>query len=133
MTHWIDLVFLQFDTENVHHSLTAEPVNEDEFNTITYNWTPKVTWAQYQETSTFVKNTLGMGHVRQRRDKLLKESDWVMTPDHFGMLTNQSEWIAYRKALRDLPASGIEIKWIFGNQVDFDNINFPALPPLSRA
>ena len=38
--------------------------------------------------------------VNARRDKELANSDWVMTVD--SQVANQSEWIAYRQALRDI-------------------------------
>jgi len=41
--------------------------------------------------------------LRQRRDQLLAESDWTQSRDL--NLANDTEWIAYRQALRDLPAN----------------------------
>lgn len=38
--------------------------------------------------------------VRQKRDYLLKSTDWIMTP---GSTLDQSAWAAYRQVLRDLP------------------------------
>jgi|TARA_S200002703_G_scaffold157635_1_gene166035 hypothetical protein len=38
--------------------------------------------------------------VRQKRDALLRSTDWVMTP---GSTIDQAAWAAYRQALRDLP------------------------------
>jgi len=41
--------------------------------------------------------------LRQRRDQLLAESDWTQSRDL--NLANDAEWVAYRQALRDLPAN----------------------------
>lgn len=38
--------------------------------------------------------------VRQKRDYLLKSTDWTMTP---GSTVDQAAWAAYRQILRDLP------------------------------
>jgi len=38
--------------------------------------------------------------VRAKRDILLKNSDWTMTP---GATVDQRSWSAYRQVLRDLP------------------------------
>ena len=41
--------------------------------------------------------------LRVKRNELLASSDWRATIDYQG--TNQDEWLAYRQALRDLPAT----------------------------
>lgn len=41
--------------------------------------------------------------IRNRRNILLAESDWVMLPDVVMQDALKNQWIAYRKALRDLP------------------------------
>lgn len=38
--------------------------------------------------------------IRQKRDALIRESDWTMTP---GATVDQAQWTAYRQVLRDLP------------------------------
>jgi hypothetical protein len=38
--------------------------------------------------------------IRQKRDRLIRESDWTMTP---GATVDQAQWTAYRQVLRDLP------------------------------
>ena len=39
-------------------------------------------------------------NVREKRDHLLKLTDWVMTP---GSTIDQGAWSSYRQTLRDLP------------------------------
>ena len=51
--------------------------------------------------------------VREKRDYLLKSTDWTMTP---GASIDQAQWAAYRQTLRDLPqtyssARLEDIKW----------------------
>ena len=38
--------------------------------------------------------------IRRKRDALIRESDWTMTP---GATVDQAQWTAYRQLLRDLP------------------------------
>ena len=38
--------------------------------------------------------------VREKRDQLLKDSDWAMTT---GATIDQAQWSAYREKLRDIP------------------------------
>lgn len=49
--------------------------------------------------------------MRLERDRLLAASDWAMTPDS---PTDKTAWTAYRKALRDFPAT-----WTPGPEADF--------------
>ncbi len=41
--------------------------------------------------------------IREKRNKLLAESDWVMLPDAPLSEEQRLEWMRYRQALRDLP------------------------------
>ena len=38
--------------------------------------------------------------IREKRDGLILQSDWTMTP---GATVDQAQWTAYRQVLRDLP------------------------------
>ena len=40
------------------------------------------------------------GAIRQKRDQLIRDSDWTMIP---GATVDQAQWSAYRQILRDLP------------------------------
>lgn len=44
------------------------------------------------------------GVVRDKRDYLLRSTDWTMTP---GSTVDQAAWAAYRQVLRDLPQTFI--------------------------
>ena len=39
--------------------------------------------------------------TRQKRDELIKSSDWIFLPDI--TLKNKEAWLTYRQTLRDLP------------------------------
>ncbi len=45
--------------------------------------------------------------IRQQRNELLKETDWLQLPD--APITNEkkAEWATYRQALRDVPANSV--------------------------
>lgn len=42
--------------------------------------------------------------MRQKRNALLKDSDWAVAPDSPLSAEKQEQWKTYRQALRDLPA-----------------------------
>ena len=54
--------------------------------------------------------------MRQKRDDLLAETDYIMTSDY--PLADKSSYETYRQELRDLP----------DNIVDIDNFSFPVKP-----
>jgi hypothetical protein len=47
-----------------------------------------------------------MAKIRNHRDGLLAETDWMALPD----VTMSDEWKTYRQALRDIPASNTVYK-----------------------
>jgi hypothetical protein len=40
--------------------------------------------------------------AREKRNQLLKDSDWTQMPDYSG--ANKADWATYRQLLRDVPA-----------------------------
>lgn len=46
--------------------------------------------------------------IRDMRDGLLEDSDWMMTTDSPLTDEKRTEWQTYRQALRDLPASNTD-------------------------
>ena len=53
-----------------------------------------------------------------QRDSLLYSSDWTQLADSPLSSTKKAEWVTYRQALRDLPAS----------TSDYDNVTWPTQP-----
>jgi hypothetical protein len=50
--------------------------------------------------------------LRNKRDQLLRETDWILSPDL--NISNKIEWFSYRQQLRDLPetfATTEEVVW----------------------
>jgi hypothetical protein len=45
--------------------------------------------------------------VREKRDYLIRSSDWTMTP---GSTVDQAAWAAYRQVLRDLPQTFVGVE-----------------------
>ena len=61
--------------------------------------------------------------LRIERNKKIAETDWRMLPDH----TPSDDWINYRQALRDLPASATP-KLGFDYELDFSSFTWPTEP-----
>lgn len=55
--------------------------------------------------------------VRQKRDSLLKQSDWTQLSDVALTSEKKAEWATYRQELRDIT-----------NSPDFPNVVFPTEP-----
>ena len=61
--------------------------------------------------------------LRIERNKKIAETDWRMLPDH----TPSDDWINYRQALRDLPASSSP-KLDSSGELDFSSFTWPTEP-----
>ena len=61
--------------------------------------------------------------LRIERNKKIAETDWRMLPDH----TPSDDWINYRQALRDLPASATP-KLGFDYELDLTSVTWPTEP-----
>ena len=57
-------------------------------------------WIAEGNTPEPVDEPNNWGAIRQKRDQLIRDSDWTMTP---GATVDQAQWTAYRQVLRDLP------------------------------
>ena len=60
-----------------------------------------------------------MQNLREKRNVLLSESDYVMMPDV--NVSNMSEWETYRQSLRDLPQTAENL-----TAEEIRNIEFPS-------
>ena len=61
--------------------------------------------------------------LRIERDKKIAETDWRVLPDQ----TSSDDWINYRQALRDLPASASP-KLDSNYELDFSSFTWPTEP-----
>jgi len=64
---------------------------------------PKPTLQEINQIREKIKTEKPWKHLRTTRNSTLSETDWTQTND-IG-LENEDEWVAYRQALRDLPAN----------------------------
>lgn len=110
-----------------------DPTTEEEFASIQYVSDKKITWNEYLQAIDAVKIKYGMKVIRNEREKLLKESDWIMTVDNIDTLENKDEWIKYRQILRDSPELFTNYIWIsFPNKLDLNAMGFPNKPNIIR-
>ena len=123
-------------------SLEDTPTNEEEFN----KWFKKavgvdpvsesaimssdpstfgVTWDQIKEKHEELIAIEPMRLLREERNILLTQSDWMANSD----VTMSDEWKTYRQALRDLPSkSGFNPKLNSYGMLDYSSINWPTPP-----
>lgn len=74
-----------------------------------------------------IKTHFGLYKLREQRNRLLAESDWIMLRDV--KLENIGEWETYRQALRDLPKTQTNLETDeIGNLL---NVEYPTKPKLS--
>lgn len=66
----------------------------------------EITLQWLKEQITVVQRDESFSLLRQERDKLLKETDYLMNPDYPHPTEDiKQQWIQYRQALRDLPTN----------------------------
>ena len=65
--------------------------------------------------------------LREKRDELLTETDWVVTKATETGVAVSDAWKTYRQALRDLPASSTPKVDSFNN-LDLSSVNWPTKP-----
>ncbi len=106
-----------------------DPESEEEFLQLDYESDIRYTWDQYQQAKDAVIKNLGIKLLRGHRNKLLTESDWILTVDNVERIANIDEWKQYRQALRDLPEQSIEFVWKDG-MLDFSKMNLPQKPTI---
>lgn len=56
-------------------------------------------WAK-TNTAEAADNTLTWDDIREKRDQILRDTDWTMTT---GATVDQAQWAAYRQNIRDIP------------------------------
>ncbi len=60
-------------------------------------------------------------HIRELRETYLKLSDWTVGADSPLSDSKKAEWITYRQALRDMPAT-------YSDETDVNNVVWPNKP-----
>lgn len=129
----LPLVVARLGITDIYFGTNSDPENEEELltNFKFHRGERTITWEEYTKARDEYFIELSMPNLRDYRNKLLIESDWVMTPDNQATLVNLQEWLDYRQALRDLPQSSIQFIWKNG-VLDFESMNIPKAPAIVR-
>jgi Uma2 family endonuclease len=128
---------------------THDPTSEEEFNSLLtlinesnkYNpaFPLKATFEEF--SSWLIANppkpspNPALINLKQMRNILLQQSDWLLTYDNTQSLANLNEWISYRQKLRDFFSNpDFSLITIQGTTVpDMAAMNFPPpMPPVIR-
>jgi len=99
------------------HGNTYETLKWYEDNTL-----PKPTLEELTAKQEELVAAQPMKDLRQERDRRLAEVDWIFTSDYDLSVSDHAAWMAYRKALRDLPST----------TEDPANPVWPEKPPLPK-
>ena len=67
---------------------------------------------EYMELITPIYKARAIDIIRNKRNELLKESDWTQLPD---VNISKEEWATYRQALRDIT---ISLEIVFGKELE---------------
>ncbi len=108
-----------------------DPQTEEELAKLEYDSPNKISWIDYINAIPEVKKKRGLEQLRNYRNKLLKDTDWIMTYDNSLSLANYDEWAKYRQGLRDITEANIEYIWN-GNSLDFSKMHIPKRPEIIR-
>lgn len=94
---------LQPDGEVWRFSVTGQTSDEASFaaNVTWQGGTALTTWSAVSGVLSAATDSVAMTALRAERDRLLADTDWWVLPDR----TASAEQLAYRQALRDLPAT----------------------------
>ena len=75
-------------------TITSIPMDENNTDYIEY-----LEWAK-SNTVEAADDLLTWDYIRSKRNGILRDTDWTMTT---GATVNQTDWAAYRQAIRDIP------------------------------
>jgi hypothetical protein len=121
---------------DISHALRSlEPnamwvVRDDDYDQI--EWLspeiPKPDWNQIENKIEELKQVQAMKFLREERDRLLKETDWVVIKSQESGEPIPEKWKKYRQELRDLPLTSDPI--IDGNMapIYINNVDWPVKP-----
>ena len=82
---------------------------------------------QVNDKITELNNAEPMKLLRDERNLLLSESDWIIVKSQETKVAISNEWKTYRQALRDLPASSTP-KLDENFELDFSSVTWPTKP-----
>jgi hypothetical protein len=101
-------IYSKIKSDYIPNNEPMDPIDEDSFlsklnNIRELNPTISIT-ATWEEFNIYIETTVKNVVVQQLKDKrnaLLQQTDWVMTYDNVQTLANLDEWMEYRQKLRD--------------------------------
>lgn len=109
-----------------------DPTTPDDFAKIRYESERTITWEEYSAKYPIVEAARGVKFLRFERNKLLAETDWIMTIDNYQTLSNKEEWSNYRQALRDITANPPPYVWTELGGLDIAKMRMPIKPKVIR-
>lgn len=116
-----------------YDNINRDPTTQEEFNLLIFsNAPPSLTWESLQTEVVKAKQSIAINDLRNYRNILLQQSDWIMQFDVVNTIENINDWIAYRQQLRDLPETLTEYIWLNSDVLDFRAMNIPQPPPVIR-
>lgn len=95
----------------------------DEENNCLFSDEHLISWQQIQQYAEEATNAFALALLKIERNKLLAQTDWWAVPDR----TMTQQQIAYRQALRDLPANCTPTLNQYGD-LDKSSVTFPTKP-----
>ena len=105
---------------NKEYYLSPEYIAEQQALIASLNINPLSNNRDYElniETNQYqLKKSIIIAKVKEKRTKLLQESDWTQLPDV--SLTNKEAWAVYRQQVRDILKEGV-----------VENPVWPTMPP----
>ena len=105
---------------NTQYYLSPEYIAEQQVLIASMNRDPLADNPDYAlnlDTNTYqLKTAVLVDRIKQKRNKLLQDSDWTQLPDV--KLTNKEVWAIYRQQLRDIL-----------KQPNIENPTWPTMPP----
>ena len=101
----------------------------DEYSDLTWldSGTTKPTETEVNNKIIELDNAEAMKLLREKRDRLLKETDWVVVKALETGVAVSNAWKNYRQALRDLPASSSPTLKLNYN-LDKSSVTWPTKP-----
>jgi len=112
------------ETIHVYYPGSGYSIVNNDYDRLTWYDTtvPKPTKEELLEKWEHVKVKIPWKPLRQERNRRLAEVDWIFTSDYDLSVSDHAAWMAYRKALRDLPST----------TEDPANPVWPEKPPLPK-
>jgi hypothetical protein len=112
------------ETIHVYYPGSGYSIVNNDYDRLTWYDTtvPKPTKEELLEKWEHVKVKIPWKPLRQERNRRLAEVDWIFNSDYDLSVSDHAVWMAYRKALRDLPST----------TEDPANPVWPEKPPLPK-